>query len=132
MLAPENVVLLPEDTRSFAARETLSAALIRAASILKISQIELASILGLSAASVSRMAHGNYLLDPAGKEWQLAALVVRLFRSLDSVTGADDEVSRQWLRSQNSALSGVPAEMLKQVSGLVSVVQYLDASRAVL
>jgi transcriptional regulator with XRE-family HTH domain len=130
--APSNLIALPEDTRSLAARETLTAALIRAAAILKISQSELAEILGLSPASVSRMAHGNYLLDPAGKEWQLAALVVRLFRSLDSVTGADDEASRQWLRSQNSALSGVPAELVKQVSGLVSVVQYLDASRAVL
>jgi hypothetical protein len=76
------------------------------------------------------MAHGRYLLATEGKEWQLGALLVRVFRSLDSITGGKDELSRKWLRSENAALGAVPAALLADVSGLVMVVQYLDASRA--
>jgi transcriptional regulator with XRE-family HTH domain len=117
-------------TRSELARQTLGTATLEAASLLGISQSELAPILGLSPATVSRLASGRYLLNPASKEWQFAALFVRLFRSLDSITGGNDEISRQWLRNHNTALSAAPLTLLSDVSGLVSVVQYLDASRA--
>jgi len=117
-------------TRSQAARETLTGAVLEAAKLLGVSQAELGQILGLSPASVSRMAAGRYLLDPAGKEWQLGALFVRVFRSLDSITGGNDELSRSWLRSDNAALGAVPGALLSEVTGLVGVVQYLDASRA--
>ena len=120
-----------EGTRSLAARETLTAAVLQVATLYQVSQADLARILGLSAASISRMASGRYLLDPEAKEWQFAALFVRLFRSLDSITGGNDELSRQWLRSYNSALSAAPASLLSEITGLVNVVQYLDASRAV-
>jgi len=118
------------DVRGLVARETLTGAVLRAAELLRVSQGELAEILGISAASVSRMAGGRYLLEAETKEWQLGALFVRLFRSLDSITGGNEELSRAWLRSENAALHGVPAAMLGDVSGLVMVVQYLDASRA--
>jgi len=119
-----------EGTRSEAARQTLTEAVLQAAALLGISQAELASILGISAASVSRMANQRNLLDHESKEWQLAALMVRLFRSLDSITGGNDEISRKWLRSHNVGLAAVPGDILKDVSGIVSVVQYLDAARA--
>jgi len=120
-----------EGTHSLAARETLTAAVLRVATLLQVSQGDLGRILGLSAATVSRMAAGRYLLDPEGKEWQFAALLVRLFRSLDSIVGGNDELSRQWLRSYNTTLSGTPFSLLSEITGLVNVVQYLDASRAV-
>ena len=121
---------LLEGTNSQAARQTLTEATLKTAGILHLSQVELARILGLSSASVSRMASGRYLLDPDSKEWQLAALFIRLFRSLDSITGGNDEVSREWLRNYNSVLAASPASLLGEITGLVSVVQYLDASRA--
>jgi hypothetical protein len=93
-------------------------------------QAELAVILGVSAATVSRMSSGRYLLQPDRKEWQLAALFVRLFRSLDSITGGREELSRSWLRSHNDALLAAPASLLGEVASLVRVVQYLDAHRA--
>lgn len=120
------------DTQSQPARETLSGAVLRAAELLDIPQAELAAILGISAATVSRMAAGRYLLQPDRKEWQLAALLVRLFRSLDSLTGGRDELSRAWLRSQNRAFNAAPAELLREIESFVKVVHYLDASRAVL
>ncbi len=119
-----------ESTHAEAARQTLTEATLKTAAILSLSQVELARILGLSPASVSRMASGRYLLDPDSKEWQLAALFIRLFRSLDSITGGNDEVSRQWLRNHNTTLAASPASLLGEITGLVSVVQYLDASRA--
>jgi hypothetical protein len=120
----------PETTRSTAAQNTLTQAVLKAAELLAIPQAELAIILGLSPASVSRMGSGQYLLQPDRKEWQLAALFVRLFRSLDSITGGRDDLSRAWLHSHNSSLRSAPAALLADVESFVRVVQYLDASRA--
>lgn len=119
------------DTQSQQARLTLTNAVLRAAAILQINQAELSAMLGLSPATVSRMASGRYHLQPNAKEWQLAALFIRLFRSLDTITGGNDALSRQWLRGPNLALSATPATLLADVAGLVTVVQYLDAARAV-
>jgi hypothetical protein len=121
----------PEAIRSAAAQETLTRSVLKAAELLNIPQAELAPILGLSPATVSRMASGQYVLQPDRKEWQLGTLFVRLFRSLDSITGGRDELSRAWLHSHNKALLSVPAALLRDVESFVRVVQYLDASRAV-
>ena len=120
----------PADTRSPAAQQTLTRAVLHAAELLDVPQAELAAILGVSPATISRMTSGRYLLQPERKEWQLAALFVRLFRSLDSITGGHDELSRSWLRSHNRALMGTPAALLGDIESFVRVVQYLDASRA--
>lgn len=118
------------DTRSPAAQQTLTRAVLRAADLLDVTQNELASILGVSPATVSRMTSGRYLLQTDRKEWQLAVLFVRMFRSLDSITGGRDDLSRAWLRGQNEALHSAPAALLGDVESFVRVVQYLDASRA--
>jgi len=115
---------------SLSAQQTLTEAVLKSAALLDVPQAELAVILGLSAATVSRMGSGRYLLQTGRKEWQLAALFVRLFRALDSITGGRDDLSRAWLHSHNRALHGVPAAMLGEVEAFVRVVQYLDASRA--
>jgi Protein of unknown function (DUF2384) len=120
----------PVDTRSPAAQQTLTKAVLQAAELLDIPQAELAAILGLSPATLSRMSSGTYLLQPSRKEWQLAALFVRLFRSLDSITGGRDDLSRAWLRNHNHALMASPGSLLGQIESFVRVVQYLDASRA--
>jgi DNA-binding XRE family transcriptional regulator len=72
-----------------AAQQTLTRAALRAAELLDVPQAELGHILGVSPATVSRMAAGRYVLQPDRKEWQLAALFIRLFRSLDSITGGE-------------------------------------------
>ena len=43
----------------------------------------------------------------------------------------DREVARQWLANKNTALGGEPIQLLQTISGLVNVIQYLDARRAV-
>lgn len=120
----------PAGTKSPEAERVLTAAVLRAAELLGVTQAELAGVLGVSPATVSRMGAGRYSLQPDRKEWQLGALFVRMFRSLDSITGGRDDLSRAWLRGQNKALAGAPLAMLNDIERFVRVVQYLDASRA--
>jgi transcriptional regulator with XRE-family HTH domain len=108
----------------------LAKAALRAADRLELPQAELARVLGLSAATVSRMAHGQKRLEPVTKSFELAALFVRLFRSLDSIVGSNDEAARAWLRSENLSLGGVPLVLIRDLAGLVRTVDYLDAARA--
>lgn len=107
----------------------LSGAVLRAATLLELNQARLAGILGVSAPQVSRMANGAYTLDAAKKEWELAALFVRLFRSLDALVGSNDAAARAWLNGENRGLGGRPADLIRSAEGLVRAVQYLDAAR---
>jgi DNA-binding XRE family transcriptional regulator len=108
---------------------TLSKATLRAADLLGLAQAELAPVLGLSRATVSRMAAGNHVLAPGQKSWELAALFVRLFRSLDALVGSNEAQARAWLDGESAALGGVPRELIASAEGLVRVVQHLDAAR---
>jgi len=110
-------------------RQVLTTAVLRAAAFLEINQGRLAQILGLSPATVSRMANGSYALDEEKKEWELGALFVRLFRSLDALVGSNDTAARTWLNGDNLALGGRPAELIRSTEGLVRAVQYLDSTR---
>ena len=65
--------------------------------------------LGMSEATTSRLFAGKYLLSrERAKEWELALLLVRLFRSLDALWG-HEETARTWLASENLALGAAPA-----------------------
>jgi len=108
----------------------LARATVRAARFLAVTQGELADVIGVSGATLSRLANGQKRLEPGSKPWQLAALFVRLFRSLDAIVGSDDAAARAWLRSANSALGGVPLALIHDPAGLVRTVDYLDAARA--
>jgi transcriptional regulator with XRE-family HTH domain len=110
-------------------RRVLTGAVLRASVLLDITQASLAQILGVSASTVSRMASGAYALDEDKKEWELGALFVRLFRSLDAVIGSNDAAAKVWLGGMNNGLSGRPIELIRSTEGLVRVVQYLDAAR---
>jgi DNA-binding XRE family transcriptional regulator len=108
---------------------TLAKATVRAAELLGLTQAELAPILGVSRATVSRIASGDHMLAPEQKSWELAALFVRLFRSLDALVGSNEAQARAWLNSENAALGGIPRRLIPTAEGLVRVVQYLDAAR---
>jgi len=112
------------------AAAVLTRALLRAAEFLALPQAELAGVIGLSEASVSRLVHGRRVLEPESPSWQLAALFVRLFRSLDAIVGSDDAAARAWLRAENRGLGGVPGELIRDIAGLVRTVDYLDSARA--
>lgn len=105
-------------------------ATMRAAGRLGVANRSLARILGVSEATVSRMGAGTYLLKTGDKAFELALMFLRLFRSLDSLSGGDEQTSRAWLRNENLALGGVPATLIESLSGMNNVVGYLDARRA--
>src|SRR5258708_19824215 len=107
-------------------RITLSRATVRAARFLAVAQADLAQVIGVSGATLSRIAHGRKALDPGSKPWQLAALFVRLFRSLDAIVGSDDAAARAWLRSDNHALGGVPLALMPQPAHPIPTVHFLD------
>ncbi|MFN2644019.1 MAG: antitoxin Xre-like helix-turn-helix domain-containing protein [Burkholderiales bacterium] len=113
-----------------AADVVLTKAVLRAAELLELPASALARILGVSEASVSRLAGGSRTIDPASKEGELALLLVRVYRSLDALVGADAVQRRAWLQGHNRALNGRPVELLARADGLVGVVAYLDAMRA--
>ena len=115
-------------TRAPEAGAVLSKAVVRAADRLGLSRTLLATVLGVSPSTVTRLHAGGYCLDPGRKEWELALLLVRVFRSLDSVVGSEAS-ARIWLASANLGLGGRPVELIAQAEGLVRVVHYLDASR---
>ena len=110
--------------------KVLGKATARAADFLGLKGNELAQIIGVSEAMVSRIRHGDRGLGPTTKEGQLAKLLIRVFRSLDAQVGNDAEHRQRWMDSYNRALNGVPRELLREPSGLVNVVQYLDALRS--
>lgn len=107
----------------------LSRSTVRAAQLLGLSQRTLARVLGISDATASRLFASRYLLSrDRAKEWELALLFVRLFRSLDALWGHGD-AARTWLASENMALGAAPLELLGSIQGLVRVVEYLDSAR---
>lgn len=106
-------------------------ATIRAAERLGVKNKVLARIIGVSEATISRMKQGDYPLEPTQKPFELAVLFVRLFRSLDTMTGGDEKVASSWLVNENTALSGKPIDLVQTISGLGNVIQYLDARRAI-
>jgi len=106
----------------------LAKAVLSAAGRLGLRNRHLASVIGSSEASVSRLQYGRGLA-PETKEGELALLFLRLYRSLDALVGGDDGKAREWLHAENDHVRGVPADRIRTVEGLVDVVQYLDAMR---
>jgi transcriptional regulator with XRE-family HTH domain len=106
----------------------LAKAILSAAGRLDLRQHHLAAVLGVSAASVSRLVRGRGI-DPASKQGELALLFLRVYRSLDALVGGDEGRARQWVHAENDHLGGVPAERIATVQGLVDVAEYLDAMR---
>ena len=61
---------------------------------------------------------------------ELSLLLVRMYRSLDSLVGTDDQKRKDWMQSYNKVLGGVPAQLIERADGLVATLNYLDGMRA--
>ncbi|MBO6727165.1 MAG: DUF2384 domain-containing protein [Rhizobiaceae bacterium] len=124
------IARLQPDAGSSDRRATVSKAMLRAADLLGMSAKELAAVIGVSEATLSRLKKGHGHAGLTGKAYELALLFVRLYRSLDAIAGGDDAVSRHWIRAENSALGGAPLSRIRTIDGLTHVLAYLDARRA--
>ena len=105
-------------------------AVLRAADRLALTSKSLARIIGVSEATVSRLRSGGYPLAEGQKPFELAVLLIRLYRSLDAIVAGDDAVAGAWLTGHNSTLGAPPQQLIQSVSGLVNVIAYLDSRRA--
>lgn len=110
--------------------EVLGKAVSKAAELLGLTNAILGRVLGLSEASASRLRSGAFKLQLDTKPYELALLLVRLFRGLDAIVGGEEDVLRSWMNSSNYALNGVPRELIQTVQGLVATLEYVDAARA--
>ncbi|MGH1466271.1 MAG: MbcA/ParS/Xre antitoxin family protein [Cognatishimia sp.] len=118
---------LLQDTSHDPAR-LVAKAVVNAGVALGLSQAEVAQIIGVSPSQISKFKTGSATLGD--KPYELALYMIRVFRSLDAITGGDTETNRAWMRNANTDLRGCPADIAKSVAGLVSVMNYLDAQRA--
>jgi len=102
----------------------LAEALINAGRQLGMSQADLGEIIGKDRTAISR---GR--IDPASKAGELALLFIRCYRALYVLVGGDPRHMRHWMQTENLHTGGIPAEQVKSVQGLTTVLEYLDAMR---
>lgn len=111
----------------------LTAAVAETARQLDIGPSDLARIIGVSQPSASRLLGGLFFIKDGTKEWELAALFIRLYRGLYSIVGNSDPLARAWLKSENRIFGGqLPLDAIKKTQGLVHACDYVDAHRATL
>ncbi|MES9902018.1 MAG: MbcA/ParS/Xre antitoxin family protein, partial [Sedimenticola sp.] len=68
-------------------------------------------------------------VDPATPNGQLALLLIRIYRGLYVLVGGRNDEMNHWMHTRIRTLQGVPVEMIRDVTGLVRVVEYIDAIR---
>lgn len=127
-MATRGISIKPPSTNARAS--VLSKALMRSAAYLGLNGAQLAAAIGVSESSVSRLVNGSRALELGTKEAELAALLIRCFRSLDALVGGDDAQRRAWMATHNRALNGVPRDLTASAQGLVNTLAYLDQMRA--
>ena len=79
---------------------------------------------------MSRMRKNEFRLEEGSKTFELGALFVRLFRSLDAITGGDGTVAHAWLRNDIRARGRRTLDQIKTITGLTNGLAYLDSRRA--
>ena len=107
----------------------VTTAVLRAAESWRLGKTTLGRILGLSPASVSRLSAGGGL-RPGTKPYELGLLLLRLYRSLDTIMGGDRDLAREWLGAHNRALGGRPVDRITTIVGLTEAAAHVDAFRA--
>ncbi len=112
------------------AAAVISKAVLRAAAILGLNNATLARVLGVSAASITRLQAGSYTLAADSKPYELALLLIRLFRGLDALLAGEPPAIQSWMRTANLALGDTPQARILSVAGLVEAVDYVDSARA--
>jgi hypothetical protein len=122
--------VLKSEPAPFAEGAVLTKAMLRASERLQIPASQLSEIIGVSEAGISRMRGQKLMLEVGSKPFELALIFVRLFRALDAIVGGDEKTASAWLRNRNLAFGETPLQKIRTISGLIEVLAYLDARRA--
>jgi hypothetical protein len=124
MVKLKEVSVLPDE------EQILTVAVARAADLWKLTNETLGRIIGVSSPTASRIRSGQKRLMRDSKPFELGQYFIRLFRSLDALTGSDDQSAISWLTTENTDLGGRPIDRMKTVKGLAEVSNYVDDFRA--
>jgi putative toxin-antitoxin system antitoxin component (TIGR02293 family) len=108
----------------------VSRAVLRAADRLGLSAAALARTIGVSEDALPRLRAGTEVLDANSKAYELALLLVRVFKRLEALISGDNASRQSWMDADNLALGGVPRDLIQTVVGLVAVLDYLDGAAA--
>ncbi|WP_323017028.1 MbcA/ParS/Xre antitoxin family protein [Castellaniella sp.] len=106
----------------------LAKAVLRAGDQLGLRQVQLAAVLGMHRTAVSRMKTAQSL-DPDSKQGEIALLLIRIARALFALAGGDAVWIRHFMQSPNTVTGGVPAEQIRTIQGLMTVLRFVDALR---
>jgi len=114
----------------------VSSSLLEACRFLGITQDQLANIIGVSRATIVRIKKrtSDNLEDTSisqnSKAFELALLLIRIYRSLYSILGGNQKAMKHWMNTPNRHLDNkIPAELVQSALGLTQVLWYLDAMR---
>ncbi|MGQ3889560.1 antitoxin Xre-like helix-turn-helix domain-containing protein [Legionella sp. CNM-1927-20] len=107
----------------------LTKAILNVAKYYDLTGKDLYHIIGISEPTVTRLKQGKTLLSPASKEGEMALLLLRVYRGLNSLLGNHHDKAKVWLNSDNKYFKTKPINKLKSVTGMVEVVNYIDAMR---
>jgi len=103
-------------------------ALIRLKEELGLTNSIIGEIIGADASTISRIIKNSDMKD--NKTLELALLLIRVYRSLYAMLGGSQKAMNHWLRTANFDFNNEsPLSKMKTVTGLVEVIEYLDAMR---
>jgi len=103
----------------------LAEAVLNAGTKLGLTAGEVGQIVGRDRTSISRNG-----VHPNSKSGELALILVSIYRGLYALVGGREGEIAHWMHSPIRTLQGAPADMIKSVTGLVRVAEYIDAIRA--
>ena len=104
--------------------QILGVAVMNAGAKLGLSASEVGRVIGRDRTSITRNG-----VDPKSPSGQLALLLVRVYRGLYVLVGGRDDQMAHWMRTRIRSLQGIPREMIREITGMVHVVEYIDAMR---
>ena len=89
--------------------------------ILTEASLRAAHFLGLDTAQVAQISKETQL-----ESEEVAILLVRAYKSLNSIMGGHEAEMRVWMSSENSHLNGIPEQLIMSAGGLNDVACYLE------
>ena len=104
--------------------DVLGEAVLNAGAKLGLSQSEVGKIVGRDRTTIARSG-----IKPDTSSGKLALLLIRVYRGLYALVGGKEEDMQHWMNTKVHSLRGIPSEMVKDITGLVHVVEYKDAMR---
>ncbi len=105
-------------------KHVLGKAVLNAGQEMGLTQTEISAIVGRDRTSIATRG-----IDPQSKSGELALLVVRIYRSLFALLGGESKNIKHWIHTENHHIGGIPSSEITKTTGLVRVVEYLDAIR---